>query len=95
MLMTTHKDPLRRAIGNTVSSQSGNAHPAIPVLLTEAQVAERLAISPRTLQMWRFKGGGPRFVKVGVAVRYRPEDIADWLSRQTRTSTADPGPDAT
>jgi len=67
---------------------------ALPTFLTEAEVAERLAISPRTLQTWRYKGGGPRYLKVGSAVRYRPEDVAAWLERQTRANTADPGLDA-
>jgi len=66
----------------------------LPTFLTEAQVAERLAISPRTLQMWRVKGGGPVFTKVGAAVRYSPEAVADWLARQTRANTSDPGPGA-
>jgi predicted DNA-binding transcriptional regulator AlpA len=63
-----------------------------PLLLTEAQVADLLAISPRTLQMWRYKGGGPKYVKAGAAVRYRPADVDDWLASQARLSTSDPGP---
>ena len=63
-----------------------------PTLLTESQVASRLAVSPRTLQMWRLKGGGPPFVKMGSAVRYRPDDIEHWVSDNLRAHTADPGP---
>jgi len=85
---------LLKATEGTDPSQSYHAPPAIPVLLTEAQVADGLNISPRTLQQWRYKGGGPRYSKVGSAVRYRPEDVAAWLAQQTRCSTADPGPDA-
>jgi hypothetical protein len=62
--------------------------------LTEPQLAEWLAISPRTLQQWRFVGRGPKFVKVGAAVRYSPEAVADWLERNTRDHTSDPGPEA-
>jgi predicted DNA-binding transcriptional regulator AlpA len=64
------------------------------LLLTEAQVADLMAVSPRTLQAWRYHGGGPRYIKIGSAVRYRPGDVDAWLETQTRASTSDPGPEA-
>jgi hypothetical protein len=61
--------------------------------LTEKDAAEVLNVSPRTLQQWRVKGGGPPFQKLGAtAVRYDPDALAAWLSAQTRTSTSKPGP---
>jgi predicted DNA-binding transcriptional regulator AlpA len=77
--------------GNGINLRRGS--PAT-LLLTEAKVADLLAVSPRTLQMWRYKGGGPRYLKIGSAVRYRLSDVDAWLARQTRASTADPGPDS-
>jgi predicted DNA-binding transcriptional regulator AlpA len=63
-----------------------------PILLTEEQAADRLGFKPRTLQEWRFKGGGPRYVKVSArAVRYRPADLEAWAAERLRTSTSDPG----
>lgn len=85
--MTTRTEP------QATAARAAEAFP-LPAFLTEAQVAERLAISPRTLQMWRFRGGGPEFVKVGALVRYEPEAVAAWLARHTRASTSDPGPEA-
>jgi hypothetical protein len=55
--------------------------------------APLLGVKPATLAFWRFKGIGPRFVKCGSRVIYRLRDINDYLDRQTRKSTADPGPD--
>jgi len=53
-------------------------------LLTERQVAERLALSVATLRRWRLLGRPPRWIKLGSAVRYKSEDIAAWLdSRPT------------
>lgn len=78
-----NRDPERRA----------ELHP-FPSLLTEDQVAEGLAMSSRTLQMWRLKGGGPPFVKLGAAVRYRPCDVEEWVRENTRVHTSDPGPEA-
>ena len=44
--------------------------------LTDAEVATRLGVSRFTVRAWRRKGFGPRFLKMGRAVRYRPEDVA-------------------
>lgn len=40
-------------------------------------------IPARTLSQWRYLGRGPRYLKVGKYVRYRPEDIEAWLKNQT------------
>lgn len=74
--------------------QSAGSTNLFRVLETEALLAERWAISVRTLQMWRFKGFGPPFLKVGNAVRYDPAECEEWLEKNSRSSTSDPGPDA-
>lgn len=56
-------------------------------LLTESETASRLAIQPATLRRWRWSGDGPRFVKVGFAVRYDCADIEDFVNRNRRDST--------
>ena len=56
--------------------------------------ATRLGITPETLANWRWRGEGPRHVRVGRRVRYRLADLAEYLDRQTRRSTSDRGPDA-
>ncbi len=49
-------------------------------LMTTEQVAELLAVQPRTVEQWRQARRGPRYVLLGRAVRYRPSDIDTWLS---------------
>lgn len=44
------------------------------------EVAERLQVSPRTLQLWRQKGCGPPYVKLGVQVRYLEDDFDGWFN---------------
>lgn len=62
------------------------------VLLREEEAAKFLNVSPRTLQGWRVTGGGPPFVKYSNrCVRYRQEDLDQWIEERTRRSTADPG----
>ena len=45
-------------------------------LLDEREVAAALNVALNTLRNWRWKGEGPRFVKIGKrAVRYRRSDV--------------------
>jgi len=61
-------------------------------LLTESQAASLLGFTPRALQMWRYRGGGPKFVKISSrAVRYRRRDLLDWIESRIRFSTSDSG----
>lgn len=60
-------------------------------LMTEKAAAEYLGISIRTLQAWRVRGGGVRFVKMGKAVRYRPQDLEAWVEAHMCGSTSEFG----
>lgn len=57
-------------------------------LLNEKQAAEVLGLSHRTLQNWRVKGGGPRFVKLSGSVRYRERDLEAWVESRVTASTS-------
>jgi hypothetical protein len=52
-------------------------------LLTEAEAADFLRLSVRTLQAWRIRIAGPAFVQVGRAVRYRRRDLIAWIDANT------------
>ena len=54
--------------------------------LTDIEVASRLGVSRFTVRSWRLKGVGPRFLKMGRAVRYRPQDVDDY-ERQALVET--------
>jgi excisionase family DNA binding protein len=54
--------------------------------LTDVEVAMRLGVSRFTLRAWRLKGRGPKFLKMGRAVRYRLEDV-DEYERQALVET--------
>ena len=60
-------------------------------LLTSKEAAERLRLRPNTLEIWRTKGIGPNYRKVGRAVRYVEAEVLDWLDAQTRVSTSQIG----
>jgi excisionase family DNA binding protein len=57
--------------------------------LTDIEVAARLGVSRFTVRSWRLKGTGPRFLKMGRAVRYRPQDV-DEYERQALVETQAP-----
>jgi DNA-binding transcriptional MerR regulator len=48
-------------------------------LLDTHEVAEWLGVAPQTLRYWRGEGRGPRWIKVGQRIRYRPSDVELWL----------------
>jgi Helix-turn-helix domain len=72
-----------------------NKLPALPdpdTLLSEAQSAEFLGVTPRALQAWRQRGGGPSFVRISSrCVRYRRRDLIAWAEARLRTSTSEDG----
>ena len=49
-------------------------------LLTEQGVARQLKVSLASLRKWRVERRGPQFVKVGALVRYRSEDLEEWMA---------------
>ncbi len=60
-------------------------------LLHEAEAAKILSIKVSTLRRWRWSGEGPRFLKIGAAVRYDPQELKAYLAKRVRSSTSDPG----
>jgi hypothetical protein len=54
---------------------------------SQRDLARRLGLSPRTLEGWRWRGTGPRFVKAGGRVLYRLEDVEAFEETQLREST--------
>ncbi len=63
-------------------------------LLKEGEVARVLNVEVATLRRWRWAGQGPKFIKVGAAVRYDPTDLTTFVKAGRRTSTSDSGPEA-
>ena len=48
-------------------------------LLNEHDVARITGLSVASIRRWRLLKQGPRYLKIGAAVRYRAEDISAWL----------------
>lgn len=57
-------------------------------LLTTVEASQALGVSPAFLANLRVKGGGPRFFKLGHAVRYSREQLIEWAQGCERASTS-------
>ena len=53
-------------------------------LLTEHDVARITAMSVASTRRWRNLCQGPKYLKIGAAVRYRPEDVSTWLDTRAQ-----------
>lgn len=60
-------------------------------LLNTEQAAMRLNLAKATLEAMRVRGGGPLFVRLGRAVRYRAEDLDAWIGARVHATTSAPG----
>lgn len=56
-------------------------------LLNEYQVAAILGVSVATVRRWRLLRQGPKYLKVGAAVRYRHQDLDLWLASRPTGGT--------
>lgn len=57
-----------------------NVEDQVELLLTEHEAAVELKLKPKTLTRWRWAGTGPRYYKVGGAIRYRRSDLEAFIS---------------
>lgn len=51
--------------------------------------SELTGLSPRALDTLRYRGGGPRYVRIGRRIRYRSDDLRAWMERDP-VPAADP-----
>ena len=61
----------------------------IDPLLHAVQVAELLGVSLSWLAKSRLTGTGPRFTKIGRAVRYATSAVREYVLSRQRTSTSE------
>jgi predicted DNA-binding transcriptional regulator AlpA len=57
---------------------------SVGTLLNEHDLARITGLSVASVRRWRLLRQGPKYIKIGASVRYKPEDISRWLdSRPT------------
>jgi predicted DNA-binding transcriptional regulator AlpA len=62
-----------------VSERESVAATQLPTLLNEYDVARVTGLSVASVRRWRLFKLGPKYLKLGSAVRYRAEDVRAWL----------------
>lgn len=55
-----------------------------PEFLTSDEVAALLRVPAATLAYWRYKGEGPKGIKVGRHVRFYRTDVFEWIDERRR-----------
>lgn len=68
---------------NTHSTRpAAKAPAALPRLVTQADVAEALRVSTRTVEGWRVSHAGPPYYRIGGRIRYDLAQVSGWLREQ-------------
>ncbi len=73
----------------TDAVQKSEVEPSKSIILTTPQAARYLGLAVSTLNKWRCFGDGPKFLKLGRAVRYRREDLDAFVMSRQLGSTAE------
>lgn len=58
-------------------------------IMNVEEAAHYVRLGASTLNRFRTSGGGPRYAKLGGAVRYRKADLDAWLSSRIIASTSE------
>ncbi|MBN9491704.1 MAG: helix-turn-helix domain-containing protein [Alphaproteobacteria bacterium] len=79
-------------VSKTAAVPGGPAGRPLPTdpdaLLYPVEAAHLLAMSERTLEGLRLRGGGPTFYRLRRSIRYRRCDINAWIEARHYSSTA-------
>jgi len=55
------------------------ANSILETLLNEHDVARITGLSVASVRRWRLLRKGPKYIKIGAAVRYKAEDVSMWI----------------
>jgi excisionase family DNA binding protein len=58
-------------------------------LMRTKEASEYVGLGQSTLERFRIKGNGPKYCKLGGAVRYRRADLDTWLEASLINSTSE------
>lgn len=83
--------PTRRTDDETIAGEAPRRR-----LLTTAEAAAYCGLAKNTLEKMRLYGrkgdNSPRFIKLGNAVRYHPDDLDAWIDRNRAITTSEYDP---
>jgi predicted DNA-binding transcriptional regulator AlpA len=71
------------------------ANNTLETLLNENDVARITGLSVVSVRRWRLLRRGPKYLKIGTAARYKPEDVSAWLESRPAGGSHEPEARAT
>lgn len=76
--------------GNGDLKNTEDSAPRHTGIAKDAEAAEFLRTTRNQLSRLRYEGHGPRYVKLGRSVRYRWEDLYDWVDSNVQATSEGP-----
>lgn len=67
---------------------AGNLQPVAVEARKRYPAADYLDLKRTTLEAWRCRGGGPKFIKLGRLVKYRRADLDEFIESRIRSNTS-------
>ncbi len=71
------------------SERQSVANQRLESLLNEHDIARLTGLSVASVRRWRLFRQGPKYLKIGSSVRYRPEDVTAWLETRPTGGTTE------
>lgn len=62
---------------------TNTAHLPTDGLMSVSDLAQYLAVPKATIYQWRYRGRGPKALRVGRYLRFRRSDVDRWLETRT------------
>lgn len=80
-LENPQRQPVEKPIVKSTGTILTTVNPAksTQLMLNEHQVSDYLNMSVASVRRWRLLRKGPKFVKIGSAVRYKGDEVEKWL----------------
>jgi hypothetical protein len=76
------------ATSRTISQPHDPDH--LDKLIPEREAAEFIGYTPRALQNWRCRGGGPKYIAISSrSIRYRRRDLIAWAEGRLRANSSE------
>lgn len=61
-------------------------------MLTDKQLAESIGVTVACVRNWRYEGRGPKFLRLGGAIRYREQDVREFFDDCTVLPSGESAP---
>ena len=88
-MLTNNEITGNRQAGQTTTESAQCIAGPSGEILTTPEAANYVRLGKPTLDRLRLTGGGPKFAKLGGAVRYRKADLDAWLESKLVSSTSE------